>query len=167
MGSSFTEFRGKGFWSHDFLLEAWLRILSLHLGDEVYQPGWQHDLRDEWLLKSAGFFGGCISPSLDDFLTDAQRVEVVLGASKRCIEKLRAFGDYVPAAFLNSLGLIGPFVDKDLPIEWFSLIFDRFTTLLKGELSTDASTSPVLPATRHREKWDDLAQPRIPQSPPL
>jgi hypothetical protein len=70
MGSSFTEFRGKGFWSRDALLKAWLRILSLHMEDEVYKPGWQHDLRDKWLLASAGYFNGCISPALDDFLTE-------------------------------------------------------------------------------------------------
>jgi hypothetical protein len=152
MGRSFTEFRDKGFWSRDFLLEARLRILSLHLDDEVHQPGWQHDLRDKWLLVSAGYFGGCICPYLDDFLTDEQRVGVVLGAAKRCIEKLHAFGDHVPAAFLNSLGLRDPFVGKDLPIEWFNLIFDRFTALLRGELSTDASTSPTLPSTERVRK---------------
>jgi hypothetical protein len=64
MGSSFTAFRGKGFWSRDGLLEAWLRVLSLHLDDGVHKPGWQHDLRDTWLLASAGFFSGCIALSL-------------------------------------------------------------------------------------------------------
>jgi len=164
MGSSFTEFRGRGFWSQDPLLEAWLRILSLHLDDEVHKPGWHHDLRDKWLLVSAGYFNGCISPSLDNFLTDEQRVKAILGASKRCIERLRVFGDFVPATFLNSLGFKESF-GGDLPIEWFNLIFDRFTSLLKGELSTDASTSPVLPASRHGQKWDEIIQPRKSQSP--
>ena len=96
MGSSFTEFRGKGFWSRDALLEAWFRVLSLHMDDDAHKPGWQHDLRDQWLLVSVGFFNGCISTSLDDFLTDG----------------------------------------------------DRFAMLLLGELTTDASTSPVLPETK-------------------
>jgi hypothetical protein len=65
----------------------------------------------------------------------------------------------VPATFLNALGLNGPFA-ADLPIEWFDLISDRFSALLRGELSTDASTSPVLPATRKDQRWDEIAQPR-------
>ena len=159
MGSSFTEFRGKGFWSRDGLLEAWLRVLSLHLDDEVYAPGWQHDLRNEWLLVSAGFFNGFVSASLDKFLTDDARIAAVLRASERSIQCLRAFGAYVPAAFLNALGL-SPFT-ADLPIEWFERIADWFDRLLSGELMTDASTSPTLPATRDGQSLDEIEKPRI------
>ena len=163
MGSSFTEFRGKGFWSRDWLLEAWLRILSLHLEDEVHQPGWQHDLRDEWLLKSAGFFIGCISASLDDFLIDDERIAVILRVSERSLQSLRAFGPYVPCAFLNALGITGSYYTSDLPIDWFERIAQCFTLLLRGELTTDASTSPVLPATQQNQRWDEI-EPRDPNN---
>ncbi len=165
MGSSFTRFRGKGFWSRDPLLEVWLRVLSLHLGDDVHKPGWQHDLRDQWLLVSTGYFSGCISPSLDEFLTDEERVAAIVQASERCISSLRAFGAYVPATFLNALGCANPF-GADLPIEWFDLIAARFTALLRGQLATDASTSPVLPARRQGERWDEGAQPRSAEDAP-
>lgn len=158
MGSSFTEFRGKGFWCRDPLLEVWLRLLSLHIGDDVYKPGWQHDLRDHWLLASAGFFGGCISPRLDQFLTDEHRVSAILQTSERSIQSLRAFGSYVPATFLNALGIADRF-GGELPIEWFDLIADRFSALLRGELTTDASTSPVLPQTRKGQTWEEIPQP--------
>ena len=159
MGSSFTDFRNRGFWCNDQLLEAWLRTLSLHLDNDVHQSGWLHDLRDKWLLASAGFFNGCVSASLDEFLTDSDRVAVVLKASERNIQNLRAFGSYVPVAHLNGLGLSGQFT-ADFPIEWFELINERFTALLRGQLSTDASTSPTLPATRIGQRWDEVAQPR-------
>ncbi len=159
MGSSFTEFRGKGFWSRDSLLEAWLRVLSLQLGKDADVPGWRHDLRDKWLLVSAGGMVGCIAPCLDEFITDEERVSVILRSSLGAIQSLRAFGEYVPATFLNALG----FSEKhtsDLPIQWFERIAERFSMLLRGELDTDASTSPVLPATRHNQAWDELEQPR-------
>jgi hypothetical protein len=167
MGSSFTEFHGKGFWSWDPLLEAWLRVLSLHLGDDVHKPGWQHDLRDQWLLASTGYFSGWVSPSLDEFLTTEERVVAILQASERCISSLRSFGAFVPATFLNALVFANP-SGADLPIEWFDLIAARFTALLRGELVTDASTSPVLPATRECERWDGIAHPRSaePGAPP-
>lgn len=161
MGSSFTDFRGKGFWSRDALLEAWLRVLCLHMCDDVYKPGWQHDLREHWLVVSAGVFNGCISADLDKHLTDDNRVTVILQTSERSIQSLRAFGAYVPATFLNSLGNADRF-GGDLPIEWFDLIASCFTTLLRGELTTDASTSPVLPASRKGQRWDEIPQPRKP-----
>jgi hypothetical protein len=157
MGSSFTQFREKGFWSRDGLLEAWLRVVSLHMDTEAHNPGWQHDLRDNWLLVSAGLFPGCISPSLDDFLTDTDRIAAILRASDRAIQSLRKFGPYVASAHLNALGLAGT---KDLPTEWFELIYDCFCALLRGELATDASTSPVLPATQKGQRWDEITHPR-------
>lgn len=159
MGSSFTEFRGRGFWSRDGLLEAWLRVLSLQLGEDAAVPGWQHDLRDKLLLVSSGGMVGCIAPCLDEFITDEERVSVILRTSLATIQSLRAFGEYVPATFLNALG----FTDKytsDMPIQWFDRIAEKFSMLLRGELETDASTSPVLPATRHNQTWDELEQPR-------
>lgn len=160
MGSSFVEFQGKGFWSYDRLLETWLRVLCLHLGKDADVPGWQHELRDRWLLVSAGGMVGCICPCLDEFITDEERVGIILRTSLGTIQSLRAFGQYVPATFLNALG----FSEKhrsDLPIQWFDRIAERFNMLLRGELDTDASNSPVLPATRRDQAWDELEQPRL------
>ncbi len=159
MGSSFTEFRGKGFWSHDRLLEAWLRVLSLQLGEDADVPGWQHDVRDKWLLVSSGGMVGCIPPCLDEFITDEERVSVILRTSLTTIQSLRAFGEYVPATFLNALGFSEKYT-SDLPIQWFDRIAEKFSMLLRGELETDASNSPVLPATRRGQLWDELEQPR-------
>ncbi len=164
MGSSFTEFRGKGFWSHDRLLEAWLRVLCLHLGKDADVPGWQHDLRDRWLLVSSGGMVGCIAPCLNQFITDEARVGIMLRCSLGAIQSLRAFGEYVPATFLNALGFSEKYT-PDLPTQWFERIAERFSMLLRGELETDASTSPVLPATRHNQAWDELEQPQDQMTP--
>jgi len=139
-------------------LEIWLRVLCLQIED-AHEPGWQHDLRDWWMLQSAGYFGGCISPSLDEFLTDDERSAAILGAAEHSIGRLRAFGTFVPATFLSALGLRGEF-GGDLPIEWFERMAELFARLLRGELTTDASTSPTLPATRRGQTWDEIEQPR-------
>ena len=104
MSSSFTEFRGKGFWCHDPLLETWLRVLSLNMDDEAHAPGWQHDLRDKWLSVSAGYCMGWVSASLGDFLTDSDRIDAILRASERSIQHFREFGAFVPYAFFNAVG---------------------------------------------------------------
>jgi hypothetical protein len=133
--------------------------MALNMDGEAHKTGWQHDLRDHWLLVSAGYFAGCISPSLDDFLTESERITIILRTAERSIQALRAFGAFVPAAFLNTLGITDSFT-ADWPIEWCDRIADRFTALLRGDLATDASTSPVLPAVRQGQRWDEIEQPR-------
>jgi hypothetical protein len=155
MGSSYTEFRDKGFWSYDGLLEVWLRLLSLHFKGDVYTPGWQQDLRDHWLWCSGVGINGCIVAALDEFLTDEERIGIVIEASDRCAKNVKAFGKSIPAVTLNLLGLEGQF-NGDIRVEWVELIAERFSALLRGELTTDAKTSPVLPFTRHGQTWDEL-----------
>jgi hypothetical protein len=159
MGSSFTNFRERGFWSHDPLLEAWLRIVSLHLEEAAQDAGWVRELRAQWMRASTGYFGGWVTAALDDLLTDDARIAAVLKAADRAIVSLRAFGPYVPAAFRRAIALSVP-SSQDWPIEWFELIADRFTKLLRGELTTDATTSPTLPATYQGQRWDEGPQPR-------
>jgi len=151
MGSSYTEFRGKGFWSWDNLLQAWLCTMSLQMSGRVGSSDWQHKLRDTWLLTSHSCGSGCVSASLDEFLTDRERVEVVLEVVEGSIERLRTFGPFVAAPFVNLAG--GGLTTVDWPIEWFELIADTFARLLRGEITTDLSTgSPTLPWTRTGQK---------------
>lgn len=164
MSSSFTEFRAKGFWSHDVILEVWLRVLTLHLGSDASSEGWQRELHDHWLSESSGNSCGFISPALDEFLTDEDRLAVVLRSSEEGINRLNQFGDFVPFAFLNSLGIetaFPPYFSSDHPIEWYNLVASRFMALLKGELTADAANSPTVPATRLGERWDEGKQPRV------
>lgn len=109
MGSLFTEFKGFGFWSQDWLLECWLRSLALNLPSDseqdVYKPGWLHDLRDDWLLQSAGFFNGFVSPDLDRHLTDDHRRDIMIATAKKTLSKLEARGDHIPEAFFYAMGI--------------------------------------------------------------
>jgi len=146
LGSSYTDFRGKGFWSRDSLLEVWLRFLSLNM-DKAHAPGWQHDLRDRWLVQSSGYFTGCVDASLDDFLVDQERIDVVLDTAERTIRSLRLCGPFIEVEYLNLLGMGNGWFVANLPIEHAELIADRFGALLRGELTTDRTTSPILPAT--------------------
>ena len=158
MASSFTGFRDKGFWCHDTLLMLWLRVMCLHMHHSVHGADWERDLRDKWLFASSG--ASC-SPGarLDEFLTDADRVNYILGVSERSIQSVRAFGPYVPAAFLRTL-LGGVKCEADWPVEWFERVANTFAMLLRGELTTDIRTSPTLPTTREKQRWDEIEQPR-------
>ena len=99
-----------------------------------------------------GFAGGVVSSSaigcalypLTPF-TPAQAA-LILELAERTLEGLRNMGDILPARWLNSLGLGGPGVtfERDLPCEVFTRVGETFIRLLRGEVTWDAHTSPVL-----------------------
>ena len=149
MGSSFTRFHDKGFWSRDHLLEVWLRLAALNLPREAYAGGWLRHVRDEWLLQSSGMFGGYITPNLDQLADTPEKVEQLLAVSDRTIEAVRRCGETVPAAALNLIADSGTFT-QDYPVDYLEEIHDAFCRLLRRELTWDVSSSPTLP-TRKEE----------------
>ena len=133
MASSFTEFRGSGFWSRDPILELWLRFLALHLDSNAdVLDHWLHSFRDELLFASSGRCNGWVSAQLDRFLTDDTRVEAVIAASNRAIKCIRAIGSTVPKSFLTALGTGHYEVDR--PLSSFEAMHEIFNTLLLGRL---------------------------------
>ncbi len=71
MGSTFVDINDFGFWAHDSLLELWLQLVALHLSeptdsDSPDAHATVKKIRDQWLVASKGYFGGCIPVSLDE-----------------------------------------------------------------------------------------------------
>ncbi len=115
MGSSFTEFKGYGFWSRDYFLEEWLRELAAECRKQIPYQSWLVAACEHWELQATGIFNGWVHANLDEFLTDAERESLITSIS----EKVR---DRFPLNRpLNQTG-------------------DLFVRLLKGELNTDASS---------------------------
>jgi hypothetical protein len=146
MGSSFTEYQNFGFWSKDWLLESWLRMLALNLPDKVYELCWLRDLRDDWLLQSAGLFTGFVSPNLDQYLSHGDRRALITESAKSLKAKIHLFEDRIPVAYFFALGISFVPYREWVPREDLESIAARFIDLLEGKLTTTASTSPTLPA---------------------
>jgi hypothetical protein len=118
--------------------------MALQLPVDVYlEEHWLRRLRDQWLFASSGLCSAWVSPLLDELLDDDSKAAVIVDVANRTIEKLRVFGDIVPANFLNLLSVSDPF--RDLPVEWFEEIYTTFNSLLRRTLETNASNSPALP----------------------
>jgi hypothetical protein len=66
--------------------------------------------------------------------------------AERALAGLHKRGKVVPAGWLNSLGLggRGATFTRDLPTEVFTRVGETFIQLLRGEVTWDAHTSPVL-----------------------
>jgi hypothetical protein len=146
MGTSFTEFGGYGFWTRDSALEVWLSLLAREVDQSVGAPDWLRDAGGHWQEVASIGMIGCISAQLDERLTDPERTRVVVDLAERTLAWLRAQGQVLSAALLDSLGTGGEeaYFTRDVDTDVFVRIGETFIRLLQGELRTDARTSPVV-----------------------
>jgi hypothetical protein len=146
MGTSFTRFRGHGFWSSDASMELWLFLLAREAWTLSDPPDWLRAAADDWHIQATVGMVGCVSAGLDEYATDAERVGVLVGLAGRALAWLRGQGEVLPAALLNSFGLGGPGATftRDVPAEVFIRAGEAFLRLLQGEITWDAATSPLV-----------------------
>lgn len=145
MGSSFTHFRSRGFWSRDASIELWLVVLAREAKQLEHPPRWLMDAAEYWHLQGTVGMGGCVSANLDEFGATPEKLSLIVELSERALAWLKSQGEVLSASFLNSFGVGGPGTTftKDLPTEVFARIGELFIRLLRGEVVWDASTSPV------------------------
>ena len=85
MGTSFVEYRGRGFWSWDGYLEHALFLLAEAIGESP-RESWLNEVRDHWREQASGMFTADIHPNLDEYLTSEDRRNVVL----KLLEEVRS-----------------------------------------------------------------------------
>ncbi len=145
MGSSYTSFKDHGFWSHDGLLELWLKLLAHNLPKDSPGSEWLKLLREEWLLQSSGIFNGFVSAQMNELLDKDEKVRVVISVADQVIGTVRACGPTLSVQALEKLGIEDSY--DDFLIAFLEEIHEAFTKLLRGELAWDQSTSPKLPVS--------------------
>jgi hypothetical protein len=148
MGSSFTNFRGHGFWARDGLLEVWLEALAEVV--PTHAPAWLQDAQQHWREQARIGFQGCIDAHLDVLLTSQDRVAVALRLADQAREHLARLArgtGHIPAAWLNERRVGGSdYWTADLDLQPLRQIANAFAALISGDLRTTATTSPVLPS---------------------
>ena len=128
MGTSFVEYKGRGFWSWDGYLEHVLFLLADTIGLSPPEL-WLKEAQDHWREQSSGIFNGWIHPNLDEYVSSESRRTVVL----RLIDELQSRRDVTPEA-AETAGLL--------------------RRLLLGEITTDAA-SPLdyIVSGEHPYEW--------------
>jgi hypothetical protein len=114
MGSSYVEFRGKGFWSWDGYLCDLLGVLAT-TSIERPDPTWLAEARKEWLREESKGICGWVSAQLSEALDSDDRAQTFL----RLIDAVQRRPDLTPEL-----------------AETVTLLM----ALLRGELTTDASS---------------------------
>jgi hypothetical protein len=71
VGTSFVNYRGCGFWTKDSALETALGLLVVELQPLSEGDDQISSVLDWWTLQATVGFNGCVSPDLDNKLTDA------------------------------------------------------------------------------------------------
>lgn len=145
MGSTFVEFRNRGFEASDATIEIWLLLLVDEI-DKVTNPSdWLKGVREEWHLQATAGFGFGVMPDLDNVVTSTERRDVILGLSSKAMERLRGYGPIVHKDELNAIRNGGEvcFFTKDLPTEAFEKVGDYFVKLLREELKPDESDTRI------------------------
>jgi hypothetical protein len=124
----------------------WLYLLAQEVRQLDNAPEWLRAAAEDWHLQATVGMVGCVSAGLDHHAATPERVALVLQLAERALAGLRARGDVLPSAWLNSLGLGGPgaIFTMDLSTEVFTRVGETFIRLLRGEVTWDAATSPVL-----------------------
>lgn len=145
MGSSYVEYRGKGFWSWDGYLEHALALLADEIGPE-HSMQWLADARQHWQRQSSGAFAGLVDPSLDQFVLRDEHRQVLLGL----LQSVACRSDATPEV---------------------TATIQLLTALLREELSTDASSpTDYMVSGQHPYAWlkeRDSAQHAVSGNAPL
>ncbi|GIG63697.1 hypothetical protein Lfu02_80690 [Longispora fulva] len=146
MGSSFTWYAEHGFWTRDSKIALWLFVLCEEIDSGSDRPGWLLEARDEWRLHATEAFTGMVTANLDRFVgADSDRVETLLALSEDARSRLLAFGPVITGADLNALPFDRHAVySGDVEVDVFMPVADAWIRLLRGELTWDAKSSPVL-----------------------
>jgi len=147
MGTSFIEIRGKGFWMQDSILELWLRLLSLHIEDPSDDTPLASRIRDNWLLASRGYFGGCIPHKLEETLSTADGRAIAL----RAIDSVKAALEAGPALLdhgtLNLLGFYeGNFV-RGVESSRLIEVANAFKDLIERRIECDVTSTAFMPGS--------------------
>jgi hypothetical protein len=144
MGTSFVEFRNKGFWVRDSGLEVWLHFLATEIDRLPSPSAWYRQIRDHWYQQAQSGAVGCLWAGLDDFVTTDEQVTAIIQLCEATLRTLASFGDVISQDYLNAIASDGSQWSRDVAIDIFTAVGHAFIQLLRGEIITDAATSPVI-----------------------
>lgn len=138
VSTSWTEYRGQGFWCRDGMVEVWLALLVDELDEQMRHggarhPRWLRGLREQWLEQVSVIYRGLVSSSLDDHVSNEGRRQELLGLIRPLRERL-ASGAVTPAPGSVARAVGGAVFERDRAVDQILRIADSFLWLLDGSL---------------------------------
>ena len=139
MGSSAVTFREGVLFDKDGVVEVWFSVLLDSLDKSSNLPEWVDMLQKQWREQVWLAINGCISPKLEEFLTDEARIHFVCNFADAAIVWLRKQGPELSKDVLNELITRVTREKYDSyfgsnPTEKYILYGEAFIQLLRGEI---------------------------------
>src|SRR4051794_11742781 len=110
MGSSYTEYRGAGFWTKDDVIQYLLFAVSREVRDASSPPGWMDELCSSWQKEATRLAGGDVDAQLDAQIASETRVNELTPHIVRAVDRLKVLGEFIPSDELaaNRISGYGP-----------------------------------------------------------
>lgn len=142
-----------GFWMNDGILELWLRLLALHLPEPTDDGQYTAtvEIRNQWLLASRGYFGGCVPHNLETACSTPEGRQVVKVAIDSVLGALLSSDSALDADTLNLLGFINVTYSS---IERWRLrdVAYAFLDLIDGKINATAESTEIMPGAKCYER---------------
>lgn len=137
-----------GFWMRDECLELWLRLLALHLDEAPEVQTYVRPIRDQWLLASKGYFGGCVPHALEQFAAEPQSLAVIEAAIIELGGRLTSSMAPLERETLDLLGMDADAFKSSLDRQRLIDVADAFQLLIRGEIREGCSSTDLMPGTK-------------------
>ena len=141
-----------GFWMRDSMLELWLRLLALHLPEPTVDGKFHATtvIRNQWLLASRGYFGGCVPHGMSEACATPEGRTVVRMAINSLLIELQRGPKALDASTLDLLGIEG-IQCASIDRRWMTEIAHAFIDLLDGKITCTAASTDVMPGSNPYE----------------
>ena len=148
VGTSFVRISDSGFWIQDSLLELWLRLLALHIEDPVESGAVATTIRDQWLLASRGYFGGCVPDGIEEAVSTVEGAALVRAAVHSLLEALALAPSRLGKDVFNLLGFSGGTFTGDIETRRLIEVGRAFLDLMDGKITSGQSDSSFMPGSQ-------------------
>ncbi len=96
MGTSYVEYKQFGFWGRDRYLAEWIELMLSEIQELPRKEPWLDSLSEHWRIQAV-VDGGCMEFSLDKFLADEAKKDLILSlaqkSQQRCSDESRRTGE--------------------------------------------------------------------------
>jgi hypothetical protein len=153
MGSSFVTIDDEhGFWMQDGILTVWLRLLALHIrepndNDSPQAHTTAKRIRDQFLLASKVYFGGCVPHGLEEAAATAEGAAFVRSAVESLLQALEKVPQFLSKDVLNLLAIEDSVFVEDFETWRLVEVAHAFLGLLDGMITGTGSTA-FMPGSR-------------------
>lgn len=139
MGTSYVDYRGRGFWTRDAALETVLGLLVAELEPLSEGDVGLSAVLDSWSVQATACINGCVSADLEANLAEPSLVPVVAAGLRRVLDRLPADGlvNAGDARFMQRAGRVsggGPWRSPSALAPWVIQVAKALLELIEGEL---------------------------------